>query len=41
MTYHPLSRRGYGHVTVLTFCHLHDAACRVGSSVTAELIVEI
>jgi len=40
MTYHPQKRCGYGHVTVLQFAVCRDAACRAGSSATAELYVE-
>ena len=38
MTYHPQKGRGYGHVPVLKFCCLRDAAHHAGSSVTDELL---
>ena len=36
-TYHPLNGRGYGHLSILKFCLLRDAARRAGSSSTAAL----
>jgi len=35
MTYHQQKGRSYGHVTVLKFCRLRDAARRAGLSATS------
>jgi len=41
MTYHLQKGCGYGHMNVLKFCHLHDAAHCVGLSAKAELRVNL